>query len=236
MLVIGHRGAPSLAPENTIPSFTKAIELGVDYIEFDVRTSKDEVLVVIHDDKVDRITDSKGLVSELTWKQLTSLDAGSWFSKEFEGVRIPSLDEVLRLAKEKACVVVSIKDVGIEFSVLDSLSRNSMIGNSIIVAPIEVAKRIKEAEPSAVIMYNLKPSDDLWKDAGKLASDGVSIVNLRKKLLTKEIVDFCHREGLMVDVTSVNEESEVQMCIEAGVDFIMSDEPQLTVEIAHEGG
>jgi len=142
----------------------------------------------------------------------------------------------LRLAKEKACVVVSIKDVGIEFSVLDSLRRNSMIGNSIIVAPIDVARRIKKAEPRAVIMYNLKPSDALWKDAGKLASDGVSIVNLHKTLLTKEIVDFCHGKGLMVDVFLVNEESEVQMCIEAGVDFIMSDEAQLTVEMAHEGG
>ncbi|HHW48137.1 MAG TPA: glycerophosphodiester phosphodiesterase, partial [Clostridiaceae bacterium] len=98
-VVIAHRGAPKHAPENTIAAFRKALELGAEGIELDVHLSADGHLVVIHDEKVDRTSDGKGLVKEKTLEELKALDFGSWFSKEFKGETIPTLDEVLELLK-----------------------------------------------------------------------------------------------------------------------------------------
>jgi len=192
--------------------------------------------MIMHDEKVDRITDSTGSVSQLRWEELRKLDAGSWFSKEFRGVTIPTLDEVLHLAKDKASVVVSIKYAGIEHLVLDSLRGNHMLSKSIIVAPIDVSKRIKKAEPETAIMYNLEPTDHIMNDADRLVSDGVDIVNLHKSFAAKRTVDFCHRKGLKVDVFSVNEEIDVYKCIDADADYVMTDEPQLVIGVMRREG
>lgn len=89
-LTLAHRGASGYAPENTLAAFDKAIELGADMIETDVRQTKDGHLVLFHDPSVKRTTNGQGLVSELTLAELKALDAGSWFGREFAGQRIPT--------------------------------------------------------------------------------------------------------------------------------------------------
>src|SRR5690349_8300386 len=108
--VKGHRGAMAYAPENTMPSFELAHEMGADEIELDVQRSKDGRLVVIHDQRVDRTTDGHGHVWELTFEELRSLDAGAPFDARFRGTRIPTLDEVLTWARGKVAVAVEIKN------------------------------------------------------------------------------------------------------------------------------
>jgi glycerophosphoryl diester phosphodiesterase len=97
MLRIGHRGARAYAPENTLTSFKKALEIGVDAIELDVRKTKDNQLVVIHDADVKRTTDGEGLVNELTLKEIEGFDAGS-------GEKIPTLEETLDFLDKKVSV------------------------------------------------------------------------------------------------------------------------------------
>lgn len=97
---IAHRGFGAIAPENTIAAFRQAIALGAGGIEFDVQRSQDGVLVVFHDATLDRTTDSSGRLSDRTLAQLQTLDAGSWFSSEFTGERIPTLAEVLAVCAE----------------------------------------------------------------------------------------------------------------------------------------
>ncbi|NEZ45731.1 glycerophosphodiester phosphodiesterase [Clostridium niameyense] len=99
--IMAHRGAAAYAPENTIAAFTKAIEMKADAIELDIHLSKDDHIVVIHDEKVDRTTNGKGLVMEFTLEELKRLDAGSWFNKEFKNEKIPTLREVLELVAYK---------------------------------------------------------------------------------------------------------------------------------------
>src|SRR5205807_1876945 len=99
ILLGGHRGNADECPENTLTSFRSAIELGVDVIELDVHRSEDGGLAVIHDHLLDRTTDGSGLVRDYTMAELKRLDAGSWKDPRFKGERIPSLDEVLALAK-----------------------------------------------------------------------------------------------------------------------------------------
>ena len=96
-LIIAHRGASNQAPENTIPAFQRALELGAGGIELDVHMSADGYLMVIHDETVDRTSNGKGLVKGKTLAELKSLDFGSWFSEEFSDEKIPELEEVLWL-------------------------------------------------------------------------------------------------------------------------------------------
>ena len=93
--LIGHRGLSAFAPENTLPSFLKAAEAGLQWVEFDIRLTSDMKLVVFHDDTLERTTNGQGLVREKTLAELQALDAGSWFAPEFQGTKIPTLDEVL---------------------------------------------------------------------------------------------------------------------------------------------
>ncbi|SVD04668.1 uncharacterized protein METZ01_LOCUS357522, partial [marine metagenome] len=92
---IAHRGASSYAPENTFAAFDLALDMGVNDIELDVHFTKDNYIVVIHDDTVERTTNGVGYVSGLTLAQLKKLDAGSWFGKDFTEQRISTLTEIL---------------------------------------------------------------------------------------------------------------------------------------------
>ncbi|MEI6897620.1 MAG: glycerophosphoryl diester phosphodiesterase [Psychromonas sp.] len=100
MQITAHRGVSSLAPENTLAAFSKAIELDCEWIEIDVQLTLDKVPVVIHDSTVNRSTNGEGLVSEMTLQNLKSLDAGLWFGDAYKGESIPTFEETLLLAKK----------------------------------------------------------------------------------------------------------------------------------------
>ena len=107
--IIGHRGVPLEAPENTLSGFELAIRQGADLIEVDLHLSADKQLVIIHDDTVDRTTDGTGPVGGLSLNQLRALDAGSWLSSSFRRERIPTLSEALDLSAGRAGLVVELK-------------------------------------------------------------------------------------------------------------------------------
>ncbi len=111
-VVFAHRGAKKYAPENTLASFQKALEMGAQALELDVTLSKDGEVVVIHDDRVDRTTNGTGEVTNLTRAELKDLDAGAWFSEEFAGEQIPTLAEILELVQSKALINIEIKNAG----------------------------------------------------------------------------------------------------------------------------
>lgn len=111
ILVIGHRGARALYPENTMVSFRGALAMGVDGIETDIHMTSDGRLVLIHDDTVDRTTNFTGSVADFTFAQLRALDAGERFSPEYAGEKIPSFEEFLDLVKGKGLLLnIEIKD------------------------------------------------------------------------------------------------------------------------------
>lgn len=107
--VAAHRGWCSKYPENTMPAFKAAMELGVDQIEFDVRVTKDNELVVIHDPTVDRTTNGTGLVCEKTLAELRALDAGSYMGEDFKGYQIPTLIEVMELVKDHPTMTLDVE-------------------------------------------------------------------------------------------------------------------------------
>jgi glycerophosphoryl diester phosphodiesterase len=110
---VAHRGYSAVAPENTLPALAAGVLAGATLIEFDVRTTLDGVPVVIHDRSVDRTTDGAGLVAELTLDELSTLDAGSWFSPAYAGVRIPLLHEVIDLLRPHAVLAPAAEEAGV---------------------------------------------------------------------------------------------------------------------------
>jgi glycerophosphoryl diester phosphodiesterase len=108
-LNIGHRGASTVAPENTLASFRKALDLGADGVELDVQFCRKRQVVVIHDDYINRTTDGEGKVKKQSLAELKTFDAGSWFSPEFAGERVPTLAEALAFADGQLLLNIEIK-------------------------------------------------------------------------------------------------------------------------------
>ena len=107
--IVCHRAANASAPENTRAAAQLCIDWGVDYVEVDVRTSKDGVMYILHDPTVDRTTNGHGILSQLTSSEIDALDAGSWFDPKFSGERIPRIEPYLRWIKGKAKVYFDFK-------------------------------------------------------------------------------------------------------------------------------
>jgi glycerophosphoryl diester phosphodiesterase len=110
---VAHRGYSAVAPENTLPALAAGVLAGATLIEFDVRTTADGVPVVIHDRTVDRTTDGSGHVAELTLDEISALDAGSWFSPAYAGIRIPQLREVVDLLRPHAVLAPAAQEAGV---------------------------------------------------------------------------------------------------------------------------
>ena len=108
-LVIGHRGAPAHAPENTLASFERALGDGADWIECDVRLTADDAPIILHDATLDRTTDGRGPAAALPLARVLRLDAGSWYGSRFRGERVPTLQEVLALLDGRAGVNLELK-------------------------------------------------------------------------------------------------------------------------------
>lgn len=116
--IYGHRGFSGCYPENTMISFSEAEAVGVDGIELDVQMTKDGEVVVIHDETLERTTNGIGFVKDMTYRELSSLDAGSWFDAKFSGEKIPALSEVLQWIKNlkrKLFVNIELKTYKIEY-------------------------------------------------------------------------------------------------------------------------
>lgn len=134
-LITAHRGYSKVAPENTISSFEAAINVGAEACEFDVHMSKDGVLVVIHDDTVDRTTNGNGKVNQLTYDYLSTLDAGSWKNDKFKGEKIPTLLETLTYLKNNGTIaVLEIKDSNIVDEVINTIYEAEMNESTIIIS------------------------------------------------------------------------------------------------------
>jgi glycerophosphoryl diester phosphodiesterase len=140
MLLIGHRGARAYAPENTLTSFRKAIELDANAVELDVRKTKDGKLVVIHDADVKRTTNGKGLVSELTLRQIKDLS--------IEGSeKIPTLEEVLDFLDKKVQVLIELKEAGYEKQVFEILHAKGLEKTVILTSFLEEAlQKVRELD------------------------------------------------------------------------------------------
>ena len=152
-ILLAHRGLVRHAPENTLPSFAAAIELGLS-IELDVYQTRDEQLVIIHDGTVDRTTNGTGEVNKMTLAEIRKLDAGSWFNPRFAGEKVPTLEEVFKLIRERQrtplTIALNMKAIsqGIEKNIVQLVEKYELLDQLFAFGQsIDSTRRFKEANP-----------------------------------------------------------------------------------------
>jgi glycerophosphoryl diester phosphodiesterase len=226
--IIAHRGASSLAPENTLVSFEKAIELGVDYIELDIRLSADDSVMVIHDETLERTTNGSGRVDALSYEALKKLSAGyeSEFGNSYGDEKIPTLMEVLKLAKGKVKVCIDMKNVP-ETSVVVEVEKVNMAEDVVLMSyNIDKLKRLEDLVPkfkTVLINNNLTSIDiELAQKAGAFAVSGSWVSN---PLLIKT----AHNKGLEFWVGIIADPAKAQTLFDLGVAAVVTKHPQRMV-------
>jgi glycerophosphoryl diester phosphodiesterase len=224
--VCGHRGAMGHCPENTMASFERGLALGADWIELDVHLSRDDALIVIHDETLDRTTNGHGLVREHTLAELRTLDAGG-------GQRIPTLDEVLAWARERETIVdIEIKNApvyydGIEQRVVTALDRSGMTQQAIVISFDHAAvQRVKSLEPRTTtgVLYTCRPLDGGVAMARAVNADAVLPF---WAYVTREDVDTAHAAGLWVAPWATSDAAVMRELIASGVDAIGTNHPDV---------
>jgi glycerophosphoryl diester phosphodiesterase len=218
MIKVGHRGAREYEPENTLRSFKKAMELGVDAVELDVRKTKDHEIVVIHDADIKRTTNGSGLASDLTLQQIKS------FSAE-KNEKIPTLAEALDFIDKKARVFIELKETGFEEQVLSIVKKKGLVKNVVIVSFHEDAlRKVRELDPEIETGLIYAKHKNPLKAALELKAQWLLAFY---KFTHTANVQKAHENGLKVLVWTVNTPEEVVEMKKKGVDAIASDKPDI---------
>lgn len=234
--VTAHRGFSKVAPENTMPAFQAAMDCGADYIELDLQLTSDGQLVVIHDDKLDRTTNGKGLVERYTYEQLKTLSAGSWFSKdgEFDDVEIPLFSEVLELTGKDIMLNIEIKKSGDPKKTAEKaveLIEEYGIVNSCYVTSFSypALKKVKQLNPKikTAFIANLATATSYAQ------LPYIDAVSMNYLFVNQSVVNSAHHHGKRIFVWTVDRQSEMQKMMALGVDNIITDRPDKALEIVN---
>ena len=218
VLKIGHRGAKAYEPENTLRSFQRAIEYGVDAVELDVRKTKDDQLVVIHNVDVNKTTNGNGAVNELTLDEIKNLVTE-------KNEKVPTLDEVLTLVGSQVKTLIELKETGYEKSVLDLIHKKGLIDNVIIISFNENAlRKIKELDPKvATGLIYVRHKNPIQSALDLGAAYLLPLYHFTHSVDVKK----AHDKGLKIIVWTINNAEEVVEFKNKGVDGIASDRPDI---------
>jgi len=227
--IIAHRGSSSTAPENSKASILKALIDGATGVEIDLQLTKDNEVVVIHDETIDRTSSGLGFVKDMTLKELQKYDIGSFFDPKFKSERIMTLKEALKLLKTSKIINLEIKKM-INFNhniekevvkVLDSINLdNNIIVSSFNHESLDIIKRINNKIKTAPLFYAklYKP----WEYAKGLSSD---YLHLYYKAVDKTLIKNCHKNDIKVNVFTVDNERDLKKMIDINVDGIITNYP-----------
>lgn len=233
--VSAHRGASINYPENTMKAFEMAVEENADWIELDVQLTSDGVPVILHDSNLNRVTGVNKNIWEVTYSDIKDLDCGSWFSSEFAGEKIPTLEEVLDFAKKKHIKLnIELKPTGhekdFEKIVIDTINERSY-KNSCVVTSQEynTLEKIKEYDEEIKTIYVMSIA---FGDITKLtAADGFSV---EASFITSRLVSMVHNAGKEIFAWTVNTRENMDRMIEMNVDNIVTDDIPLAKAAVYE--
>lgn len=232
-LVVGHRGAPRFAPENTLAGFRRAADLGADAVEMDAKLTADGVVVCHHDRTLDRTTNGRGRVLDWTWEALCRLDAGSYFGAAFAGEPIPSLEQVFRELGDRLLFNVELTNYGsprdrLPEAVLELVGRfrleQRVLLSSFNTVALRRSARLRPRLPLALL---------LRKDQGPLRRAVFpwiaphEALNLGDSLVTQAGVQRLIRSGRRVFVWTVNDPGRARHLLSLGVHGMITDVPDV---------
>jgi len=236
VVAISHRGEHLHHPENTIPAFEEAIRVGADFIEVDVRTTADGKLVLSHDDSVNRCTNGAGEVRKMTFEEVERLDAGIKSAPEFAGTRVPTFDEVLKLAHGKIGVYVDLKSATSQ-AIVDALRKSDMIDRVVIYrGAIPQLKEIQQIEPRLKVMPESRTVDNV---KAAIESLHPKVIAFGASDFFEEIIRLTKASGAAVYVDRMGKTDAPegwQSAIDSGADGIQTDLPGPLVEYLRKQG
>jgi glycerophosphoryl diester phosphodiesterase len=220
--VVGHRGAAKVLPENTVKGFRYAIELGVDMVECDVHLTRDNHLIVMHDETVDRTTNGTGPIREMDFAAIRALDAG-------DGEQVPTLDEVLATVQGKVTLLCELKGEGVEEAAVDAVRRRGMekevFFTSFHLERLARVRTLGEEYQMGAILPN--PSQEDIDAAVTLRCAGVGV---HYKNLCLRIVEQVKAAGLDLRAWNPDTLPEMQAMIALGADGIGTNRPDILME------
>ncbi|NPA96120.1 MAG: glycerophosphodiester phosphodiesterase [Crenarchaeota archaeon] len=217
-IFIAHRGASAYEPENTLRSFKRAIEMGADAIEFDVRITKDGSAVVIHDEDLKRVASADAKVRELTVSELKRYLV-------YGTEPIPTLEEVLDEIGGKLPLFIEIKDIEVTSKVVSELKKRGLINEAIVISFHEEALRIARSEDSSILTGLISARRNIG--IRDIVKHRVNAFLPRHDVVTPRLVRECHAHGLRVYAWTVNDPSIAMKMISYGVNGIATDKPDL---------
>lgn len=247
---VAHRGGSQLAPENTLAAFRNALTMPIDAIELDVQMSRDGHLVVFHDATVERLTDGEGNMLDLDFAYLRSLNAAAHFPVGWpQAEHIPTLDEVLNLAKSRVQVYIEVKASErdgvygrypqIAEMIIHNLRTTKMLDQVRVISfDWCLLEEIRSLEPK--VQTGAIVSQDVWAPQAEWAletlieqvqSRGCRWVNMDRKLFTTEMPTVLHKHDLKLGIWTVNTLEELQSLGAAGVDSLTTDRPDLFAQM-----
>lgn len=242
-LILAHRGASAYAPENTIAAFRLAHELGADGIEFDVQLTRDKIPVVIHDDTVDRTTNGKGRVCDLTVAEITRLDAGAWKTTDYHGEPVPTLARVFEaladwlhpVGRVPACIMnvelktESFQTDGLEREVLNLISRYNLQDRVLLSSFSPLAlHRAKEINPrlprgllydSGLPIYLRRAWLRFWADPQAMHPEA--------PMIDAHYMEWARSKKLDVNTWTVDDPAQAKRLMQLGVHAIITNKPDV---------
>lgn len=236
MIICGHRGLASLAPENTLAGLMAAHAAGLTWVEIDVQLSQDQAVVLFHDQRLGRCTDGHGTLRQYTWLQLQALDAGSWFSKDFANERMPLLKEYLtRAAGLNIQVNIELKlypkdpvpllcervsQVVKELIAAGTITAHDLLFSSFEPTALGQMQHLAPSVPRALLVESI-PVD--WQT--QLQQLDCQALHCKHNTLTPAKAQAIIEAGYRLSCYTVNKQSRADQLAEFGVSMVFSDKP-----------
>jgi glycerophosphoryl diester phosphodiesterase len=239
--IVGHRGASGDAPENTLASFSLAIEMGANAVEFDIHQTSDGKIVVIHDEELKRTTDGEGMVMSKPLDEIKKLDAGSWYGKEFTGESVPTLEEALSHICSRAIALVEVKHSSyfypnIEENIVNAVSgKQEWMRRAIFISfDPSILVRLKELNNKITLgLLTLDPPEEYIE----IAEDfGASAIFPRWEKMKPDSVKLVHEGGFTVHPWVMDRDEDVMKVLEMQPDSLSSNFPDRLKDIIGKHG
>lgn len=232
-LVIAHRGASAVAPENTLAGFERAVDLGAEAIELDAKHTLDGVVVALHDQTLARTTGAPGRPGDYAWVDLRRLDAGSWMGTAFAGTPIPSLDEVLEAVGRRVLVNIELTEYQTDQKRLVSLVvaavRSHALTGRVLFSSFQ-SSALREAERWAPEIPRARLLGPTWlgfRDRVPQPRSAIAAEHPHVSIVSRSRIQKAHQGGRRVHVFTVNDPVEMNQLWSMGADGLITDVPDV---------
>jgi glycerophosphoryl diester phosphodiesterase len=242
-IILAHRGDLAHAPENTLPSFSQAVQKGADGVELDAKLTFDGHLIVMHDATVGRTTNGNGKVASFSLEEIRKLDAGAWFSEKFAGTKVPVLEEVFEIVGREKLINIELTNYstphdGLTKKVCELIKRfnnqNQVIFSSFFTSNLKVAAQILPEVPRGLLA--MPGLIGLWARSFGFMFGDYQALHPHISNTSREQMQRAHRLKRRVHVWTANTPEQVNQLKEWGADGIFTDDPEAALRALGRSG